>query len=409
MATSASIILIYCIATLIAIVARRTGMPYTAALFVAGVALGASHVVTLPHLTKELLFAVFLPGLLFEASYHLRPNELRENAWTIGALTVPGVAAAIGLTATMLVLGSRMMQAQSEIGWQAALLFGAVIAATDPVAVTSLLRDVSAPRRLRVLLEAESLLNDGTSIVFFGLLLAYLAGAVPSVSALLVGFVRMTVGGALLGIAVGWVVSHVRRQVDDAAIEITLTTIAAYGSFVLAEELGCSGVIATVAAGVTCGHASRRHAMSATTHAVVDGYWEWMAFALNSAVFLLLGAEISPSSLVALWPVILVGVVATLGARALVVGIVALLMKRQEPLPIAWQVVLVWGGLRGALSLVLALAIPDSVADRSLVISLAAGAVVASLIGQGATMSLLLRTLKIGPGPSTEEVRLATG
>ena len=400
MSQTASIILLYCVATLIAIVARRARVPYTAALLVAGIALGGVHVVTLPHLTKELLFAVFLPGLLFEASYGLRPTELRENSWTIGALAVPGVVAAILLTAAMLVLGSRVIAADAAIGWDTALLFGAVIAATDPVAVTALLREVSAPRRLRVLLESESLLNDGTSIVFLGLLLAALTGEAANPGSLLLAFLRMTLGGALLGVVVGWGVSHVRRQAGDAAIEITLTTIAAYGSFVLAEQLHCSGVIATVAAGVTCGHAARQHAMSAATHAAVDSYWEWVAFALNSAVFLLLGAEISPTGMIAVWPAILLGALATLAARAIVVVIVARLTKSAEHVPAAWQAVLVWGGLRGALSLVLALALPEGVGDRSIIISLTAGAVVVSLIGQGATMPVVLKRLKTVPDPS---------
>lgn len=177
--TGTGILVLYCVATLIAIAAHRLRVPYTAALLVAGVALGAVDAVPLPNLTKDLLFAVFLPGLLFEASYDLRPRELRDSAATITGLAIPGVLLAIGLTAAMLVGGSHILLSQA-IGWKPALLFGAVIAATDPVAVTSLLRQVRAPRRLRVLLESESLLNDGTSIVAFGLLLAYVTGNATS-------------------------------------------------------------------------------------------------------------------------------------------------------------------------------------------------------------------------------------
>jgi NhaP-type Na+/H+ and K+/H+ antiporters len=217
---SASIILLYCLATLIAIVTRRLRVPYTAALLVAGVVLGAVHVVPLPHLTKDLLFTVFLPGLIFEAAYGLGVSELRTSAATIGVLAVPGVVLTIAVTAGLLVATSHVLPALGHIGWTAALMFGTVVAATDPVAVTSLLREVNAPRRLRVLLEGESLLNDGTSIVAFTLLLAYIAGTATTTLSLVVDFLRMTVGGALLGIVIGWGVSHIRRRVGDVAIEI---------------------------------------------------------------------------------------------------------------------------------------------------------------------------------------------
>ena len=394
MNVTAGVILLYCVATVVAIVTQRLRVPYTAALLLVGVALGGLHIVPLPHLTKELLFALFLPGLLFEAAYHLEVRELRENAWAIGALAVPGVAVAIAVTALVLVAGAALLG--RDIGWTTALVFGGVIAATDPVAVTALFREVAAPRRLHVLVESESLLNDGTSIVFLTLMLAYFAGESPTAIALVLDFFRIAGGGALVGLVVGWGISHIRTRLDDAAVEITLTTIAAYGAFVLAEQLHCSGVITTVVAGVVCGHTGRHDAMTAGTRQAVDGFWEWLAFALNSAVFLLLGAELSGSLLVHEWPLLLLGAGAALAARALVVELVGLgLQRTTERLPRAWRVVMVWGGLRGALSLVLALALPASAGNRPLIIALTAGTVMLSLVGQGATMSILLRRLGV--------------
>src|SRR4051812_39036419 len=231
---SAGIILLYCIAMAVAIASQRLRVPYTAALLVVGVALGATHVAALPHLTRELLFAVFLPGLLFEAAYHLEVRKLRENAWTIGALAVPGVVAAIGLTALLLRLGTALAGHGEVVGWRTALLFGGVIAAPDPVGVTALFREVAAPRRLLVLVESESLLNDGTSIVFLTLMLAYFSGESPTALSLAIDFVRIAGAGALIGLAVGWAVSHVRTRLEDTAIEITLTTTAPYRPFLLA-------------------------------------------------------------------------------------------------------------------------------------------------------------------------------
>jgi CPA1 family monovalent cation:H+ antiporter len=392
MRAATGIIILYCVAMAVAIATRRLRVPYTAALLLAGVALGAMHLAALPHLTKELLFAVFLPGLLFEAAYHLEIRELRENAWTIGALAVPGVIAAIALTALLLEVGAMLLGRADSLGWQTALVFGGVIAATDPVAVTALFREVNAPRRLLVLVESESLLNDGTSIVFLTLMLAYFSGESPTPVSLGIDFVRIAGGGALIGMVVGWGVSHIRTRLDDSAIEITLTTIAAYGSFVAAEQVHCSGVVATVAAGVLCGHTGRHHPMTAGTRVAVDAFWEWVAFALNSAVFLLLGAELSPAAIGSEWSLMLLAALAALAARAAVVHVTGLALgATHERIPRPWLPVLTWGGLRGALSLVLALSLPADAGNRPLIVAMTAATVALSLVGQGTTMGWVLR------------------
>jgi CPA1 family monovalent cation:H+ antiporter len=393
---TSSIILLYCVATVVAIITKRLRVPYTAALLLVGVALGASHVVELPHLTQELLFAIFLPGLLFEAAYHLEIGELRANAWAITTMAVPGVASAILLTAAFLMLAATVSGATMAGGWTTALIFGGVIAATDPVAVTALFREVAAPRRLHVLVESESLLNDGTSIVFLTLMLSYFAGEAPTPLALVIGFVRIAFGGAAIGFVIGWLISHVRNRLDDAVIEITLTTIAAYGAFAMAEHFHCSGVIATVVAGVVCGHTARHLPNTPDTLKAVDSFWEWLAFALNSAVFLLLGSALTSSVVVSEWPLIVIGALAALAARGVVVGVATLgLSRTHERVPRAWSLVMVWGGLRGALSLVLALALPETIGDRPLIVALTGGTVMLSLLGQGMTMPLLLRKLRV--------------
>jgi CPA1 family monovalent cation:H+ antiporter len=190
--------------------------------------------------------------------------------------------------------------------------------------------------------------------------------------------------------------THIIRRIDDPSIEITLTTIAAYGSFVVAERLHVSGVIATVAAGIVCGNAGRMHAMSESTRQVVDSFWAWVAFILNSAVFLLLGAEVPLGVLADAWPLIALATIAVLAARAIVVyGTTGLLGRSAERMPRAWSAVMVWGGLRGALSMVLALALPGSLDHRPMIVTLTAGVVVVSLVGQGLSMRPLLRRLRI--------------
>jgi monovalent cation:H+ antiporter, CPA1 family len=394
--TTAGFIVLLCIATAVAIASGRLRIPYTIALVVTGLALGAANVVALPHLSKELLFAVFLPGLLFEAAYHLRYRELRASALTIGILAVPGVIVAVALTAALLTAGSAALAGVTPVPWPAALVFGGVIAATDPVAVTALFRQVAAPRQLEVLVESESLLNDGTSIVVLSLILAYLAGTQATPWSLSLEFLRTTIGGGVAGLVIGWGATHIIRRIDDASIEITLTTIAAYGSFVVAERLHVSGVIATVVAGIFCGNTGRAQAMSDATRQAVDSFWAWVAFTLNSAVFLLLGAEVPLGVLARAWPVIAVATLAVLLARAVVVyGTAALLSGTRERVPRAWSAVMTWGGLRGALSMVLALALPESLEHRTLIVTLTAGVVVVSLVGQGLSMRPLLRRLQV--------------
>jgi CPA1 family monovalent cation:H+ antiporter len=392
MTIESSFIILFCVATAVAIAVRRLRIPYTVALVIAGLALGTVRPVALPHLTKELLFSVFLPGLLFEAAFHLEYADFRRHWAAISALAIPGVIAAVGLTALIVTPVITGLALDIGFTWTYGLVFGALIAATDPVAVTALFRQLHAPKDLSVLIEGESLLNDGTSIIFLTLILAYVTGAAPSAGSLLVEFVKVTGGGALVGIAVGVAVSLVIRRIDEPMIEITLTTIAAYGSFVLGEQLRVSGVIATVTAGMLCGSYGRPTGMSPMTKVAVETFWEYVAFALNSAVFLLIGFEVSLGSLIQQWREIAVAYLAVVIARAGVVFVVGLFLRgTRRRIPPSWMVVLTWGGLRGALSMVLALSLAADFPHRSLIVTMTVGVVLLSLLVQGITMAPLLR------------------
>lgn len=412
-----TLIVLFCIATAVAVAVRWLRIPYTVALVVTGLVLGAFHTVDPPHLTKELLFSVFLPGLLFEAAFHVDFAIFRKLWAGITALAVPGVVAAIGITALVVTAALRGLGIVPSFEAGTALVFAALIAATDPVAVTALFRQLHAPTELRVLIESESLLNDGTAVVFLSLVLSYVAG-VPASGGRLVGeFIVVAGGGAVVGLALAGVIMLVIRRVDDPMIEIALTTIAAYGSFVLAEEFHVSGVIATVAAGMLCGNYGKFHAGSTATHDALESFWEYIAFALNSVVFLLIGFEVSVASLAASWREITIAYVAVLFARAVIVFggwfvWQGLRRGRGMLMPPSWSAVLVWGGLRGALSMVLALALSSALPNRDLVVTMTAGVVLLSLLVQGLTMAPLLRRLGLvmpmatkaaasSPGPLT--------
>jgi CPA1 family monovalent cation:H+ antiporter len=392
-------IILFIVATAVALFARRLGMPYTVALVLTGLVLGAVHAFEPPHLTKDLLFGVFLPALLFEAAFHVEVKEFwRERAPVLG-LAVPGVAVAIALTTVLLVPAIEALGQLETFTWRHALVFSATIAATDPIAVVGLFKHLRAPRRLALLLEGESLLNDGTSIVFFTLVLGLVAGVAVGVGSLAVAFVKVVGGGVLVGLAVGFGVSLVIQRVDDPMIEITLTTIAAYGGFIAAEQLGFSGVIGTVTAGMLCGNYGARTGMSPSTRIAAETFWEYLAFALNSIVFLLIGLEVHVRELLASWPAILVAYGAVTLGRALVIfGVSGLLRRTPERIPLSWSAVLTWGGLRGALSMVLVLSLAPGFPHRDLLVTLTFGVVVLSILVQGLTMGPLLRRLGIVQG-----------
>jgi len=399
MNTQATMVVLFCVATAIAIVVRRLAIPYTVALVVAGLGLGSLRLVSPPHLTRELLFTLFLPGLLFEAAFHLDRDALRRTWRGVTLLSVPGVALSITITAAITLAGFAVLGSSAGLGWSAAIVFGALVAATDPVAVTALFREIHAPARLTTLVEAESLFNDGTSIVFLGLVLAAVAGGEWSVGAAIPGFALIAGGGLLIGAVVGWAVTRVIHQVDDPMIELALTTIAAFGSFALADGLGLSGVLATVVAGIICASHGRDTAMSPASRAAAEIFWEYMGFALNSIVFLLIGLEVQVSQLAGAWREIVIGFAAMTIARVVMVVLLALVLRPgAERLPRAWSAVLMWGGLRGALSMVLALSLPLTLPHRDALVAMTVGAVVGSLLVQGLTMPVLVRALDIGDG-----------
>jgi monovalent cation:H+ antiporter, CPA1 family len=328
MSTESVFILLFIIATAVAIAIRRWPVPYTVGLVLAGLVLGVLHVLPAPQLTQPLLFTIFLPGLLFEAAFHLQQSEFWHNRISIVSLAVPAVVASIAITTALLTPVAQSLGLAEGLNWRYALVFGAIIAATDPIAVIALLRSLRTPKRLSVLMEGESLLNDGTGIVFFTLSLTIVGGGQASAGGLTLQFPETVGLGALMGVAVGAAVSKVIQHIDDPMIEITLTTIAAYGSFILADRFHVSGVIATVAAGMLCGSYGAPTGMSASTRVAVETFWQYVAFALNSIVFLLIGLEINVRTLLSYAPMILVAYAAVIVARAVVVmGITAVLSR----------------------------------------------------------------------------------
>jgi len=227
MTVESTVVLLFCVATATAVAVRRLRVPYTVALVIIGLAMGSFGLVTPPRLTRELLFTFFLPGLLFEAAFSLDVDAFRRIWRSAVALAVPGVIVGMFATAAIVSLLLPLVTGNPAYDWRFGLLFGALVAATDPVAVTALFKEVKAPPRLAALIESESLFNDGTGVVFLSLVLSYVMGTTPSLGALGGQFLLVAGGGVALGFVVGWGNAHVIQRVDDPMFEIALTTIAA--------------------------------------------------------------------------------------------------------------------------------------------------------------------------------------
>jgi len=327
------------------------------------------------------------------------PHSISKDRLAITSLAVPGLAATIALTTVILAFLAKTMGPEQALNWRYALVFGALIASTDPIAVTTVFRSLSAPRRLSLLLEGESLLNDGTAIVFFTLSLSLVTGIDVSGLQIALNFFRIVGLGGLIGISIGLAASLIIKLIDDAMIEITLTTIAAYGSFVIAEHFHFSGVIAVVAAGLICGNYGARTGMSPSTRVAVETFWEYVAFALNSIVFLLIGLEVHLGSLLGSWKEILIAyLVVTFGRGTLIFLVSALLRRNRERIPWPWSLVLTWGGLRGALPMVLVLSLAKNFPHRDLLVTMTFGVVMISILVNGMTISPLMRLLGIVKG-----------
>jgi CPA1 family monovalent cation:H+ antiporter len=372
------------IVSLVAIAVRRFRIPYTVALVLAGLALSLRASIELS-LTPELILAILLPPLVFEAAFHLNLDTLQRNLSTIGLLAVPGVVI------TMLVVGG-ILNLGAGLPLGPALIFGSLIAATDPVSVVAIFRRLGAPKRLEVLLEGESLLNDGTAIVLYGLALSAVSTNQFNLLRGVVDFAVIAGGGVAVGLVLGWLVLQLIGRIDDYLVETTLTTVLAFGSYLVAEQLGVSGVLAVVTAGLLNGNIGPR-GMSPTTRIVVLNFWEYVAFLANSAVFLMIGLDIDLPALVGDFQLILWAIAAVLVSRA--VGVYAL-SRLGHGMPERWRHVLFWGGLRGAIALALALSLPGALGgDRRTLIVMTFGVVLFTLLAQGLTMDRLLRVLRL--------------
>jgi CPA1 family monovalent cation:H+ antiporter len=396
---------------------RKRRVPYTVGLVIAGVSIALIFPGIFETISGEILdnatltqiiMGILVPPLIFEAAFHLHWDDLRRDLTTIMTFAIPGVII------TMLIVGGFIWQA-TALGLTSALVFGALIAATDPVAVVALFRSLGLPKRIQVLLEGESLFNDGTAIVIFTIMLE-LASQVAKghtleidgafVLAFLSEFLTVAGGGMIAGLTAGVIATYLISRIDDYLLEVTFTLAAAYGSYVLAEQFHLSGVLAVVASGMLLGNMGPR-GMSPTTRNSLFNFWELAAFLANSFVFMLIGLQFNPQVIADNAIPITAAIIAVLVARGLVIYSFATVRRIDTKI----KHVMFVGGLRGAISLALALSLSGgllgteaalSSADTDVIQAMTIGVVLFTIIIQGFSMEPLVKKLGLGERSEVE-------
>lgn len=407
-------VLLLLLISAVAIVVRKVRLPYTVALVVVGLALAilpTEGLVKLPQgfiglpfnngaasdeITSELILVLLVPPLVFEAALRLNLQTLRREWLPILLLAVPGVLI------TALLVGNVVSLALG-VPIALAMVFGALISATDPVAVIAFFRTLGVDKRLSILLEGESLINDGVAVVLFTLAVASAGSAAihPTLAQGAFEFVRVAGGGILVGLATGLVAAQIVSRLDDRLVETTLSMALAFGSFVGAETLDVSGILAVLTAGLVIGSLDLDK-LSPTTRITLYNFWDLLAFVANSAVFLILGLQINIGGLIDHAGAVAVAVVAILSSRALIVYGAAWISSRgRDPIPMRYRHVMFWGGLRGAVSLALALSLTGAGSENLRVMTF--GVVLFTLLVQGLTIEPLIKRLGLSNLAHTAE------
>ncbi len=405
--------------TALAMLARLVAVPYPILLVIGGLLIGL--VPGLPHveLEPEIAFLLFLPPLLFVAAFFASPRELKANIRPMGLL-------AIGLVLfTTLVVGVIAHALLPELGWPVAFALGAIVSPPDAVAASAVFRRLAVPRRIVTIVEGESLVNDATGLIAYRAAVAAAVTGAFSLGEWGALFVFVAIGGVALGLAVGWLVAWIWRRVHDPITSIAISLLTPYAAYLPAEHLGVSGVLAAVAAGLYLGWAWPRvltGEAASETRLQGRAVWETFVFVLNGLVFVLIGLQL---------PTILSRLDRPLGELVVVGALISLativtrfvwvfpatylprwlspsLRKRDPSPPWQWVVILGWSGMRGVVSLAAALALPMTVAGgapfpgRELVIFLTFCVILATLVGQGLTLPLLIRALGLSADGSEE-------
>ncbi len=424
-------------AAVVGVLTKFIKIPYTIALVLAGLLVAILEAAP-PNavITEELVLVLFLPPLLFQAGLHLELEQLQKKAMVVATLAIPGVMiSTFGVAAAIQPFFPEEIAHGSGL-WLQALLFGAMFAPTDPISVLATFKTAGAPVGLKTLVEGESLFNDGTGVVIFLILLAavFPAGKAISTSDVTPSdhqqaaitetvdhatesseshetaptggisiaqavqqFITVAGLGVIMGLGLGLIALWLLKKLDDHVLENAITVVLVWGSFIVSEQVGGSGVIAVVVAGLIIGNYGHRLAMSKRTSETINTFWESIDFIVNSIVFLLIGFELQaigvesllqPSVIIA----VLVVYCAMMLVRAIIIYPVAMSLGRAWPK--GWKHVAFWAGMKGSIPLALVLGLPAGEL-KTFLVPIAFGVVLVSLLSQGLTMKPLMRLVGI--------------
>lgn len=373
--------LLLIVVALVAIFARRLRIPYPIALVLSGILLGFAPVGGDFSLSRDLVFKLLLPPLVFEAAFRLHWPALRRELPPILMLAIPGTLLSAGILFEVL----RLIPGASLVS---AAIIASALCATDPVVVLAMLRDLTQGGRLKLLLESESLVNDGVAMALFGIAVV----GVGSPGQATLDFFRIFLGGAALGAVVGGVGAFVIGREEDRLVELVVSTIVAYGGFLAADRLGLSGIMATIASGLVLANVGRLASAAEDKLRPLIDFWDFAAFLANSILFLLMGIVFSRLPVAGQVAAIGVGIAASLLARlGTVLPIYAALSKTSWRLTRSEGLGLYWGGFRGALAVALVLTLPAGFPQRQMIVATTLGVVAFSILGQGLIAGPILR------------------
>ncbi len=391
---------------LFATLSKRLDVPYPMLMVIGGLALG--FVPGLPHiaLPPELVLLIFLPPILMGAAYFTSLRDLRQNLLAIGLLAVGLVAA------TTLAVGWVAQTLAPGIGWAGAFVLGAIVSPPDAVAATAIAQRLGLPRRLVVILEGESLVNDATALTAYAIALGAAMTGTFSLAQAGLNLVFVTVVGIAIGAVVGSIVIWIEGRLDDPPVEVIVSLIAPFAAYLPAAQLGASGVLAAVTAGLLLGRASPR-VLTSQSRILGIAVWQMLIFLINAAIFVLIGLQL---------PVVLAGAERPIGQLLLVAGAVAItavvvrliwvtvtswiagdLVTKRKTATMRSSFVVGWAGMRGAVSLALALGLPADLPGRDVILFATFGVILVTLVGQGLTLPFVIR--RLGVRPPSEDSR----